>query len=71
MDHQLTVMFINKDKHVSGKYGFTLTDEEGIEVFDSGFVYSSQPDATQAADDAILVAMSWIDDNYMNLGHGG
>ena len=66
--HELTVKTVAKDEYVSNKFGFTLHDEEGIEVFESGFVYSSQDDATQAADDAIMTTILWKDDNYLAPG---
>ncbi len=63
--HELTVKTVAMDEYVSGKFAFTLHDEEGIEVFESGFVYSSHDDATQAGDDAIMTAILWQDDNYL------
>jgi len=65
--HSVTVREVIDDSHVSGKFGFVLHDEDGITVFRSGLVYSTKADATQAADDAIIAALSWRDDNYMNL----
>lgn len=68
MHHTLDVTRITKDEHISQKYGFILSDEDGIEVFSSGLVYSSVCDAEQAADDATTTARYWSDDNYLELG---